>query len=100
VSCGDGVDAIAFFVTQPREISAVVTDVDMPSLGGVALARTLLRLRPDLRLLAMSGLSRSDTGSSDVPEIQKLAHAFLHKPFKADDLLGTLHRLLHPVKEL
>jgi len=96
VSCGDGVEAITLFNAHPGEISLVVTDVDMPRAGGVALARALLQLRPDLRLLVMSGLSRRETDGADVPEIQKLAHAFLRKPFTIENLLGTVHRLLQP----
>jgi PAS domain S-box-containing protein len=96
VSCGDGVEAITLFNAHPGGIALVVTDVDMPRLGGVALARALLQLRPDLRLLAMSGLSRRETDGADVPEIQKLAHAFLRKPFTIENLLGTVHRLLQP----
>jgi len=96
MSCGDGVEAITLFNAYLGEISLVATDIDMPRLGGVALARALLQLRPDIRLLAMSGLSRLETDGSDVPEIQKLAHAFLRKPFTPENLLGTVHRLLHP----
>ena len=99
LSCVDGVEAITLFYTNPDDFSLVLTDVDMPRLGGAALARALLQLRPDIRILAMSGLSRNDTGGSDVPEIRKLAHAFLHKPFKPEDLLGAVDQLLHPVSE-
>ena len=100
VSCSDGVEAIALFETNPGEISLVVTDVDMPRLGGVALARALLQLRPDLRLLGISGLSRSEPDESGLPPIQELVHAFLPKPFTAQDLLGTVHSLLHPAKKI
>jgi two-component system cell cycle sensor histidine kinase/response regulator CckA len=97
ISCVDGVEAITLFNANPDDFSLVLTDVDMPRLGGAALARALLQLRPDIRILAMSGLSRNETGDSDVPEIRKLAHAFLHKPFKPEDLLGAVHQLLYPI---
>ncbi len=96
VSCADGEEAITLFTARPGEIPLVITDVDMPRLGGVALAQALAQISPGIRLLAMSGLSRSETGVSDVPTIQNLAHAFLLKPFKPEDLLGAVHRLLHP----
>ena len=96
VSCSDGVEAITLFATRPGEIPLVITDVEMPHLGGVALARALLHLYPDLRLIAISGLTRTKTDSSDVPEMQKLAHAFLLKPFTAEALLSAVHQLLHP----
>jgi PAS domain S-box-containing protein len=96
VSCGDGMEAIALFEAHPEKFSLVITDVDMPRLGGVALAHALLRLRPNLRLVAMSGLSRDETDTSDPLAMQKLAHAFLRKPFTSEDLLGVMDRLLHP----
>ena len=96
IGCGNGVDAIALFDVRPGDIPLVITDVEMPRLGGLALARALLQRQPDIRLLAMSGLSSSEAGSSDSPEIQKLAHAFLLKPFTPEDLLAAMYRLLHP----
>jgi PAS domain S-box-containing protein len=96
-SCRDGVDAITSFTASPEKISLVVTDVDMPRLGGVALARALSKLCPGVLLLAISGLSRSEADGSNIPEIRKLTHGFLLKPFNADDLLGVVHRLLHPL---
>ena len=96
VSCGDGMEAIALFEAHPEKFSLVITDVDMPRLGGVALAHALLRLRPNLRLVAMSGSPRNETDTSDPSAMQKLAHAFLLKPFTSEDLLGVMARLLHP----
>ncbi len=94
VSCADGVEAITAFNAHLREVSLVVTDVDMPRLGGLALAQALLKICPDIRLIAISGASLSSTSASDIPTIQKLAHAFLLKPFKPDALLGAVQRVL------
>jgi PAS domain S-box-containing protein len=93
--CHDGLDALTFFNTRPADVALVITDVDMPRIGGVALARTLLQIRPDLPILAMSGLSHHDAASPDVPVIRSLAKAFLEKPFRAETLLAAVHQLLH-----
>ncbi len=90
----DGGEALMLCSVRLAEIALIVTDVDMPRLGGMALARAALKLRPDIRLLAMSGLSGQEGESSDVPAVRELVHAFLHKPFGAEDLLRTVHRLL------
>jgi DNA-binding NtrC family response regulator len=95
LSCGDGMEAIALFKAHPGEIALVLTDVDMPNLNGAQLAKTLLRIRPDIRLIVMSGLPASDTASSDVTMARKLAHTFLTKPFHPDQLLGAVHRVLN-----
>ncbi len=96
VSCINGVEAISFFGAHAGEISVVVTDFDMPLLGGLELTREFLKIRPDVRLLVMSGLSRTNDAGSGLQAVQGLAHAFLLKPFKTKDLLDTLNHLLNP----
>jgi PAS domain S-box-containing protein len=96
VSCINGVEAIAFFGAHAGEISIVVTDFDMPLLGGLELTREFLKIRPDVRLLVMSGLSRTNDAGSGLQAAQELAHAFLLKPFKTKDLLDALNHLLNP----
>jgi len=95
VSCADGVEAIMLFISRAAEISLVITDVDMPRLGGTELARALPQLRPEIPIIAMSGLAPDSAGGSGALEAQKVTQAFLLKPIKASDLLGAVHRLLH-----
>jgi two-component system cell cycle sensor histidine kinase/response regulator CckA len=94
--CADGVEALTLINNRPGGISIVITDADMPRLHGVALARAVRQMRPDIRLLVMSGLSPNEANAPDLPVIQKLAHAFLNKPFTPGALLGAVHGLLHP----
>jgi len=95
LSCADGVEAIILFISRASEISLVITDVDMPRLGGTELARALPQLRPDIPIIAMSGLAPDEVGGSGALEAQKATQAFLLKPIKAAALLGAVHRLLH-----
>jgi PAS domain S-box-containing protein len=97
--CNDGVEALELFTANLNEFVLVITDVDMPKLGGAGLIRTLMKLRPDLRVLFISGLAQSAVESSDMTAAEKLAHAFLQKPFKFEELLGAVDRLLHPPKQ-
>jgi PAS domain S-box-containing protein len=96
VSCVDGVEAIAVFKARAAEISLVITDMDMPRLGGADLAVSLARIRPEIKLLSMSGLHRNETDGTGVAGAKKVTQAFLVKPFDAADFLRTVHRLLHP----
>lgn len=96
LDCADGIEALEAFNAHPGQVPLLITDLDMPRLGGVALARALLEIQPDLRVLAISGLSHNEIGGSDVPTIRKIAHAFLIKPFKPEELLRVLQNLLHP----
>jgi DNA-binding NtrC family response regulator len=62
----------------------------MPVLGGAALAHTLRRLQPGLRIIAMSG-----AGSAPKATASEFMSAFLAKPFQAETLLPLIHRVLH-----
>ena len=96
VMCADGIEAIVNYNAKSRDIALVITDVDMPNLGGAILAATLRRLNPQLRIIAMSGLSSAGGTRDDVEEIKHIAAAFLPKPFSASDLLAVVHRVLNP----
>ena len=70
----------------------VLTDLVMPRMGGVELARELGRIRPELPIAFM-------TGYADVESIQQLEmrephHPVLNKPFTIDDLVTTVSRAL------
>lgn len=92
----DGVDALAWFNTHGQEVSLVVSDDDMPRLGGIALAGALRQIRPCLPILGMSGMSGGKNGHAGIPDLESVANGFLRKPFGPDELLGAVARLLHP----
>ncbi len=95
----DGVEAISHFTLHSTEIALVITDVDMPLLGGLALGRILAQLRPDLRLLVMSGLTRETSSGLPHRAPAAAARAFLQKPFTFEALLEAVDRLLHPAEK-
>jgi two-component system cell cycle sensor histidine kinase/response regulator CckA len=96
LSVSDGVEAVEQFAAHSVEVALVVLDVDMPRMDGAALARILAQLRPDLRLLAISGMSYDNTNALQLESARKLTHSFLRKPFTAEVLLKAVHSLLHP----
>jgi len=72
-------------------IDLLITDVIMPDLQGPDLAERMLTLRPELKVLFMSGFA-----DSDVVRIRVLDRnlGFLPKPFAPDGLLETVERIL------
>lgn len=69
-------------------IELLITDVVMPGMSGVELARRALALRPHLRVLFITGYTRNIA-----PE--ELARAaVLDKPFVPDRLLHAIDRVL------
>ena len=72
-------------------IDLLITDVIMPDMQGPDLAEEMLALRPELKVLFMSGYA-----DSDVVRIKVLDRnfGFLPKPFAPDGLLEIVERIL------
>jgi two-component system cell cycle sensor histidine kinase/response regulator CckA len=89
----DANTAIDIFQAHSGNIELLVTDVAMSPVNGCDLAAQLLKFKPDLRVVFVSGYSGSLAFQySDVP----VSHfAFLAKPFSPVDLLEKIT----PVKE-
>ena len=66
----------------------------MPELGGMDLDETIHVLRPNLPIIAMSGMSGGASTSLDIQAIKAVVSALIIKPFKTDDLLTLAHQLL------
>jgi two-component system, cell cycle sensor histidine kinase and response regulator CckA len=83
---GDPLEALAFATSQPDAFDAVVTDVVMPGMTGPALADRLTELRPDLRVLFMSGYDPEGLEGARLPLVSK--------PFTSDGLAAAVRGLL------
>lgn len=71
-------------------IDLLFTDIAMPGgMNGLELARRALQLRPDIRVLFVSGYTSSAHTESSTPG------EFLQKPYRQEDLGRALHRALH-----
>jgi two-component system cell cycle sensor histidine kinase/response regulator CckA len=75
-------DALKTLDERKSDPILIVTDVLMPGMDGLALARKLLARRPAAKIVVMSGhLSSSSWWPADLREI-----AFLSKPFRMGEL--------------
>ena len=91
LTANDGTEALAVFARQGEEIALVLTDIAMPYLDGIALARALRRFDSKLKIIAASGL----TSAEQTAEINALnINAFLPKPYAAEKLLTTVAEVL------
>ena len=82
LEAGDGLEALQV-LARAADVALVVTDLNMPRLGGLELARQLEASRPDLPVLFMTGYSE------ELAEVSRAAPtiACLTKPFTAAQLL-------------
>lgn len=55
LTASDGEEALAVCARHMDDINLILTDVVMPRMGGKALVENLVRIRPSLRILYMSG---------------------------------------------
>jgi two-component system, cell cycle sensor histidine kinase and response regulator CckA len=96
VSANDGPEALAIFAQQMKSISVVLTDLSMPYMDGVALVRSLKKMRPDLSIVASTGQGEQ----AGVAELQSLGvKNFLTKPYDVPKLLRTVHDALREKTE-
>lgn len=91
LTASDGPEALAVFALRMHDVQVVLTDIAMPCMDGVTLARTLKRMKPDVRVVA-------STGRSEDRDMHELAAAgiegCLAKPYNTRQLLRILHQLL------
>ena len=88
----DGHDALAVAQAFDGRIDLVITDVVMPRLSAREMVARLREVRPDVRVLYMSGYSEAEVlrrGGvlDDTPNL-------LEKPFSASDLVEAAHEAL------
>ena len=91
LDAANGAQALSIARAHKGEIAALVTDVLMPELGGVALARHLGDQRPDMKVLYVSGYPDGTAGyGAQLPE----GAILLHKPYGPSALASTLRSVL------
>ncbi len=90
LKASDGAEAVATYAKHEQEVAVVLTDMMMPVLDGSALIHALKRMKPNVKIIAASGLNTEGNA--------KLAEAgvnhFLTKPYTAGTLLKTLQEIL------
>jgi DNA-binding NtrC family response regulator len=79
----DGLEGAALFEEKAASISVLVTDVQMPKLDGLKLAKLAKSLKPDLKIIFISGYAQSPGIENAVLDKHT---RFLSKPFSLDKL--------------
>jgi len=92
VAASTGVEGLKRFAEQPFDL--VITDIIMPDKEGIETIREMKRLKPDAKILAISGGGRTKNF-----EFLKLAAKFgamavLQKPIKLTLFYDTLNKCL------
>jgi CheY-like chemotaxis protein len=91
LEAGSGEEALRICAGQEGPVHLLLTDVEMPGMSGPQLARRLARMRPEMKMLYMSGYSDETLIRHGVV---KQGTAFLQKPFTPDALVHKVREVL------
>lgn len=86
----DGQEALTILEVRGHVVRALVSDVAMPNLGGLDLARIVADRWPHIGIVLASAYPGPNL-REQVPEGAR----FLHKPYKGAELVEALNTVLH-----
>lgn len=80
-------EALARFEAAEHSFDLLLSDVVMPNMSGIELAGRIREVRPDIRVLLMSGYAPGQ-------DLERLDVELLKKPFSPSELLGRVRSVL------
>jgi CheY-like chemotaxis protein len=93
----DGQEALKLLQRPVQQVTAVLTDLAMPGIGGRTLGETIANCWPQVRVVYMSGFPAQrmvNEGALDP------SHPFIQKPFTSEQLGRKVRELLaHPFEQ-
>lgn len=87
----DGREALETFREQGPRIDILVSDIIMPNLDGKALHDEIMKIRPDMKVLFISGYAEDTLDARGLFENE---HNFMPKPVKPSELLKRVREIL------
>jgi CheY-like chemotaxis protein len=87
----DGAEAVAVFAEHKNKTGLVLMDMAMPIMDGPTAIHALLRIQPEVRIIAASGLaSNVSVAKAAVAGVKD----FLPKPYTAEAMLKLIREVL------
>ena len=87
----DGGEGLDLFRASGGEVQLVLLDLMMPRMGGEETLLALRDIRPDVRVLIMSGFSESEMATYSVGQV---VQGYLQKPFDGKQLVASVKRAM------
>ena len=87
----DGVEAVNVLMSEPSRIDAILLDLNLPRMNGLEVYRNIRRLRPDAKVIVISGNITPEARQELVALGQ---NDFVPKPYSLEDLGFRLRELL------
>lgn len=91
LAAGSGDATLRIAGAHQGPIHLLICDLNLPGMSGPQIAQQLIAVRPDVRILFMSGQSRDEAvRQGHVTQ----GHAYLAKPFSRDELTSQVSGVL------
>ncbi len=90
ITAVDGVDALDRM--KRNKVDAVITDIKMPNMDGVALTVEIMKQYPGLPILVMTAFNEEYTAGA---AIAAGAREYINKPFSPDEFFAQLQKMLN-----
>ena len=91
LSASSGKEAIRLVKDHQSEIQLIIADVLMPEMSGPETVQNVRDLRPDIKVLFMSGHTGEEIRDGKIEELQA---GFIQKPFKLSHLITRIQNLI------
>ena len=89
ITAADGIEALALYAREHRQVALVITDMAMPRMGGEGTIRAIRRIKVDIPVIAISGNRDPATVAHIAPGLH-----FLSKPFATEKFLHLVAKAL------
>jgi PAS domain S-box-containing protein len=87
----NGMDAVAAFEADPKDVDLVITDMTMPGMTGDTLSRKMLQIRPEIPIILWCGFSED---ISEETALRIGIKKYIQKPVSPRDLLRAIRQIL------
>lgn len=88
-------DAIDRVAKAPDAIDLIISDIVMPDEDGPDMIDQILELKPDIKVIFMSGYAEDEIVHDAVYKIQDSKAAFIKKPFSKEELSSLLQETIN-----
>ena len=94
-SFNDPVEALSFFEENFERVELIVSDIKMPGIDGVELARRAASIKPEIAVILLSGYNEVLPGAAVLPNVR----AVLDKPLVRTDLIQAVGDILRNCRQ-